>query len=212
MSITDEIERLKQLHQSGALTDAEFVTAKASVLARDRPGAPAPNAAPSRSKSNFLDPEANMKSVGTLIIVLLVGGGVGWYFMRQTLGHKQTDRAVATILKQPMELRDAIENLPASSWKGIPLPITYDGTLNVELEVVRGNSIDVYVLDSEDIDAFKAGERFHHYPAFEATKTKTYKRAGRLKSGGYILVLRDASLGILSASSSDIKVSARLAP
>ena len=42
--------------------------------------------------------------------------------------------------------------------------------------------------------------------------TLLYKRSGLLGEGVYYLVLRDASLGILSASSSDIKVSARLEP
>ena len=207
MSISDEIERLKQLHERGTLTDAEFASAKASVLARDR-GIDAP---PQR-RSKFFDPEANRKSLVSLLLVIVLGSVVGWYFIRQTLGHKETDRAVATILKQPMELRDAIENLPASSWKAVPLPVTYDGTLSIELEVVRGNPVDVYVLNGTNIESLKAGAQFQHYPTFEATKTKTYKRTGRLTSGAYYLVLRDASLGILSASSSDIKVSARLEP
>lgn len=36
MNIADEIKRLHELHQAGALTDAEFAQAKAKLLASDK--------------------------------------------------------------------------------------------------------------------------------------------------------------------------------
>jgi hypothetical protein len=50
------------------------------------------------------------------------------------------------------------------------------------------------------------------YGDFSATKTKTYNRSARLNQGIYYLVLRDTSLGILSAHASDISVKAELKP
>ncbi len=38
MNIADEIKRLHELHQSGALTDVEFVQAKAKLLGAGEPG------------------------------------------------------------------------------------------------------------------------------------------------------------------------------
>ena len=39
MGITDDLERLAELHRSGALTDAEFASAKARALGSRPPGA-----------------------------------------------------------------------------------------------------------------------------------------------------------------------------
>ena len=38
MGITDDLERLAELHRSGALTDAEFLSAKARALGATPPG------------------------------------------------------------------------------------------------------------------------------------------------------------------------------
>ncbi len=38
MSITDDLERIAELHRSGALSDAEFSSAKARVLGATSPG------------------------------------------------------------------------------------------------------------------------------------------------------------------------------
>ncbi len=40
MSVAEEIKRLHELHQAGALTDEEFAAAKARLLSSDIPGAP----------------------------------------------------------------------------------------------------------------------------------------------------------------------------
>jgi hypothetical protein len=50
------------------------------------------------------------------------------------------------------------------------------------------------------------------YSNFNAAKTKLYRRSARLGQGSYYLVLRDTSLGILSASASDISVKVQLNP
>ena len=46
MNVSDEIKRLHELHQAGALTDAEFELAKAKFLSgvvnRDKPSGPGP--------------------------------------------------------------------------------------------------------------------------------------------------------------------------
>lgn len=42
MNFLDQLERLKDLHSSGALTDAEFAAAKAKLLAAEAPARPSP--------------------------------------------------------------------------------------------------------------------------------------------------------------------------
>ncbi|MBR7745131.1 PspC domain-containing protein [Undibacterium baiyunense] len=56
MNIADEIDRLHKLHQSGALTDAEFAQAKEKLLA----GLNAGNAETSASNSNAENPFAQL--------------------------------------------------------------------------------------------------------------------------------------------------------
>ncbi len=49
MNISDEIKRLHELHQAGALSDAEFAQAKAKLLAGvslDKPGSASPDPTP----------------------------------------------------------------------------------------------------------------------------------------------------------------------
>jgi hypothetical protein len=139
--------------------------------------------------------------------------GLGSYFlMRNTIGGKAADNLVKTAVRAPVELRDEIVNVPANSWQGIPIHLPYDGTLQLEIAVVNGNEIDVYVMEQSQVSLLKAEEKFRHFPAFEARKTRVLRRGGRLGAGVYYIVLYDDTGGIISASTSDIKVKATLEP
>jgi len=118
--------------------------------------------------------------------------------------------AVASL--RPVDLRDEVQNLPANSLKLIPLTLPYTGNLQIEAQILRGNPLDIRLIDPGEVESIKARKPFRQYPGFEAEKTATYKRAGRLQSGTYMLVLIDRSLGIISASTSDVRVKARLVP
>ena len=96
--------------------------------------------------------------------------------------------------------------------KGIPLSLPYSGTLTVEATVVKGNEVDVYVVKPDQLESIKAKKQFTHLQGFEAQKTKNYRRSGRLLKGNYYFVVIDTTLGILSASASDIQIHARLEP
>jgi hypothetical protein len=164
------------------------------------------------NKAGFLDPKSNVKAlVRILIIVAVLIGGI-WVFLRFTAGKKVADVTTATILRQPIELKDSIESIKASSWKGFPVSLPYAGTLLVELNVRNGNAIDVFVMGRDEIENFKSKKPFNHVPEFEAQKTKTYRRSARLAAGAYYVVMVDKTLGLLSASSSDVQVHAKLEP
>jgi hypothetical protein len=92
------------------------------------------------------------------------------------------------------------------------LSLTFSGTLNLSVDVVRGNPVDIFLIDQSEFENYQNHKQFNHYTNFTADKTKVYKRSARLAEGTYYLVLRDNTLGILSASSSDVKVMARLEP
>jgi hypothetical protein len=60
----------------------------------------------------------------------------------------------------------------------------------------------------------KKGEwgKIRTYNDFNATKARTFHRTSQLGPGTYCLVLRDTSLGILSAHASDVSVKTILTP
>ena len=69
MNIADEIQKLSDLHRSGALSDAEFETAKAKLLT----GPPAPPA-PNPSAVSVMSPEAALKQWGLFLHLSLLAG------------------------------------------------------------------------------------------------------------------------------------------
>lgn len=101
-----------------------------------------------------------------------------------------------------------------SPYDNVPLNVPYTGSVDIGLEVLRGNPVDVFVAASTELDAIKKGDwnNVNVYADFNALKSKTYRRTGQLGQGSYYLVIRDTSFGILSASASDISVKVRLSP
>jgi hypothetical protein len=200
MSLPEDLQGLQNLHEKGKLTDKEFTDAKAAVLKKYEQPAPA-----SRSLSSLIRPRT-----AVLLTILLLLVGLIWY----NAGTKRTTQMIAAAVHAPLTLQDEIENLPAASWKALPLNLPYSGTLNVNLEVVRGNPIDVFLTTTDQLEAMKKEQwnQVRVYADFSASKTKTYRRSGQLSQGSYYLVLRDTSLGILSSSASDISVKVQLNP
>jgi len=73
MNIADEIQKLSDLHRSGALSDAEFETAKAKLLT----GSPAPptiSPAPGSYAAPMASPEAALKQWGLFLHLSLLAG------------------------------------------------------------------------------------------------------------------------------------------
>ena len=200
MGLSDELTTLQDLHEKGRLTDQEFAAAKAATLQKHG-GLPAAGAASSGFRWSRL--------VWALVLLAIT-----WVFLRQWLGNKATNQIVATVTHSSMEVKNEVENLPASSWKAVALNLPYSGEIDVKLEVVSGNPVDVFVTTPDQLDAMKKAQwnQVRVYPDFNATQTKAYRRSARLGQGVYYLVLRDTSLGILSSSASDISVKVQLNP
>jgi hypothetical protein len=191
MGVADDLKTLQDLHDKGKLTDAEFAAAKASILS----GKPKPKV-----------------RAGFIILLLVFLALIGWHWYANQ-GSPQT-ATIATVLHVPMQLKDEIENVPAHSFRAIPFSVPYLGNLTVTVSVVHGNPMDVFVTGTDqfaNLQALKWSE-VRTYGDFDASKTQTYERTSQLPIGSYYLVLRDTSLGILSASASDISVKMRLAP
>jgi hypothetical protein len=151
---------------------------------------------------------------GTAIFGVLVALFFAWYIVRAIIGTQNTNQAIATIVHAPITLKNEVQNLPANSWRAVSLNLPYSGAVNVSLEVVRGNPVDVFLVNANQLETIKK-EDWHNVQVvgdFNALKAKLYRRDVQLTQGGYYLVLRDTSLGILSASASDISVKVELNP
>ena len=209
MSVAEELEKLHQLHSSGALSDAEFESAKARVLGAS--SEPAATAAPPTAPQPV--PKTKTPRWVTWVVVLAIIFGGGWFLLRQTVGEQAANKVAATIVHAPISLHDGVENLPASSWKALGLVLPYAGNLAVTVQVTTGNPVDVLVVDEQNLQLLQAkAQQFQQFSAFQAMEARAYQRSARLDRGTYYLVLRDRSLGILSARSSDISVMVRLEP
>jgi hypothetical protein len=199
MGIADELSTLQALHEKGKLTDQEYADAKAAVLKKPEP------VSASRRLGRFIGSRAV-----PLLVVLLLFIGFIWY----RAGTRNTGQMIATAVHAPITLKDEVQNIPASSWKAVALNLPYGGTVDINLQVVRGNPIDVFLTTPDQLETMKK-EQWNNvrvYTDFNAVKTKTYLRTGQLGQGSYYLVLRDTSLGILSSSASDISVKVQLNP
>jgi hypothetical protein len=126
-----------------------------------------------------------------------------------------TERALKNtvfIPHPPMVMIDAREKLKIGAWKIMPLNLTLSGTLNVIMNVVHGNAVDLYVIPASELMNVKNEKAFSSVEQLKALKMKKYNRSAALSMGDYFLVLHDSSLGLFSAESSDIEISAQFTP
>jgi hypothetical protein len=176
----------------------------AAAVAPARIATPVPTTTNSRTGHTIA-----MRLIGVLLFLFVV-----WQVIRINYGSNGANQALAVAVHAPITLKDEVENLPASSWKAVPLSLPYSGSINVSLQVVRGNPVDVFLTGADQLETIKKEEwnNVQVYTDFNALKTTTYRRDEQLGQGGYYLVIRDTSLGILSASASDISMKIQLKP
>lgn len=219
MSLSDELAKLDELHQSGALTPEEYRQAKAKLLEGSSPEdytlTPAPTLSSTKlANSESAKPKRSNSSPVRLMFMVGLLAVLVWIVMRKATPKEVAANpllsAVASL--QPIDLRDEIQNLPANSIKWVPLTLPYSGTLHLEVRVIRGNPLEIHLVNPSEIESIKARKPYHSYTGFDAESTATYQRELRIQSGTYMLVFLDPSLGILSASASDVQVKARLLP
>jgi hypothetical protein len=201
MAITEDLKTLQELHDKRELTDVEYSAAKAAALKKE----PQPQQTTAFKAG---------RSIGKMILPLLMLLASLLAFVWYHAGTKETGKMLATAVHAPIQLVSEVENVPASSWKAVSFAPTYAGTVAIAIRVVRGNPMDVFVANENQLDLIKSGawQKVLVYSEFNAQKTQQYERSGQLQPGTYFLVLRDTSLGILSSSASDISINVQLKP
>jgi hypothetical protein len=166
----------------------------------------------SDESSKMFNVGANTKAAKRIAIIVVSFGLLVWLGIRFTAGEKVANQAAAIVLQRPIEIKNTIENLKASSIKTFSFKVPYSGNLHMEASVLKGNDISLYLVSAEQVDQVLAKKQFKHFEQFAAEKTKNYKREARLQSGEYAFVTYDRTLGILSKASSDIKIIIDLKP
>lgn len=188
----------KELREKGKLTDEEFSDGTAAT--------PNKEAAPNGPQ---VKTGLTTWRVRALLGISLVFLGSIWYNTR-TGNSSQS----LTTVHAPVTLTDEVEHLPAPAWKAIPLSLPYGGTVRIDIQVVGGDPIDVFLTEPDQIDTLEKMQwnKVRAYGDFSATRTKAYSRTGYLAERGYYLVVRDMSIGIPSSPATDISVLVRLNP
>lgn len=166
----------------------------------------------SKAQSKILDPKANLKALFGIAALLVVLGVGFWIYLRFKIGSQRANAVAAIVTRQPIEIRNSVENVRANSTAWLPISTPYAGVLNVELSVVQGNGMDVYLVPTSELENVKAGRQFHFIQGFDAQQSRVYHRAMRIAGGSYYFVMRDKTLGILSSGSSDVKLHIRFEP
>jgi hypothetical protein len=166
----------------------------------------------SPTSNDLLDPKKNVRALTRIIVLIVILLGGAWLLLRYTLGQRAANTAVAVITHQPLDLRNSIENVQANSVQWIGFRTPYTGTLIIEAAVMKGNDLDVFVVPASQVDKIRQKQQFSSFTEFSAEKTHTYRRSARLAAGDYALILRDKTLGVLSARSTDVKTHIRLEP
>ena len=199
MGLAEDLKALQELREKGELTKPAYAAARDAGVKKH-----------AASTTNHTSGSRMHPRTVVLLVILLSLLALIWY----NAGTIRTTQIFATAVHAPITLQDEVQNLPASSWKALALNLPYSGTLSVNLEVVRGNPIDVFLTTSDQLETMKKDQwnQVRVYTDFNASKTKTYRRSGPLSQGNYYLVLRDTSLGILSLSASDISINVQLNP
>jgi hypothetical protein len=201
MGLAEDLKALQELRDKGELSESAYAAARDAAVGK---AGPQPVAA-AKTKPLLSTPT----KIFLGIVILLVGFGI---FIN--IYEKGRTGQSVNLLHQSLTVTDEVENVPAASWKAIKYNFPSGGKLDITVQVVNGNPVDVFLTPADQMDTMKKIEwgNLKTYGDFNASKTMTYRRTAQLGPGSYYLVLRDTSLGILSARASDVSVKAILTP
>ena len=80
---------------------------------------------------------------------------------------------------------------PIGSRKEIPLTVPYDGQLTAVMQVQRGETLAVRLIDQQQYGNYVSGRDYRSQPEFDATYVREYKKTGPVSAGNYYLVIFD---------------------
>jgi len=204
MGLAEDLKALQELRDKGELSESAYTAARdAAIGKQSREQQPQPTV---QTKKPLLSTPVKVIIV---IFVLFVGLNIVARMSRDAQRQSSSN-----FFHTPVTITDEVENVPAASWKALNYNFPSGGKLDITVRVVNGNPIDVFLTPADQIDAMNKREwgSVKTYGDFNATKTREYHRTSQMGPGSYYLVLRDTSLGVLSAHASDVSVKTVLTP
>jgi hypothetical protein len=204
MGLAEDLKVLQELRDKGELSESAYATARDAAIGKQ---SPVQQPLPAANVKKPLLSTPTRVFLGAIILL------VGFSFFIVIYENARTGQSV-NLLHQSLTVTDEIQNVPAASWKSINYNFPSGGKLDISIRVVNGNPIDIFLIPADQMDTVKKSGwgNVKTYGDFSATKTMTYHRTAQLGPGSYCLVLRDTSLGILSARASDVSVKTILTP
>ena|SRR2546425_4753506 len=203
MGIAEDLKALQELRDKGELSESAYAAARDATIGKQSQGQPQPT---TQTKKPLIGTPVKVIIV---IVVLFVGLNIV-----ARISQNAQNQSSNNFFHTPQTVTDEIENIPATSWKAINYGLPQGGKLDITVQVVNGNPIDVFLIPADQLETMKKAEwgNVKTYSNFNATKTRTYHRTEFVGPGNYYLVLRDTSLGVLSARASDVSVKTILTP
>lgn len=203
MGLAEDLKALQELRDKGELSESAYTAARDAAISKQ-----------GQSSAAAKNPIISKPTKVFLAVIILLVGFVVLMWINESAKHPQAQGSSSfqTFLHQPQTITDEVENVPAASWKAINYNLPAGGKLDITAHVVNGNPIDIFLTPADQLDALKQRRRVKTYGDFNATKTREYHRTAQLGPGSYYLVLRDTSLGILSANATDVSVKTILTP
>lgn len=181
--------------------------------------APIADAATVCRQCNHVAGESRRHDRGGMRRWLTVAAGIAALFVMvlfasAMLTNGATPGAKAAAPLPAVTLTNVVETLPANSWKAIPVLLPHQGRVRVDVEVMRGNAMNVFLVSGDELRAFQADDARAPLPSngFEAIQAKAFEREGQLASGQYYVLLQDASTPPGGASPSDVAVQVQVRP
>ncbi len=205
MGLAEDLKALQELRDKGELSESAYAAARDAAIGKQSQGQQPQPTTP--TKKPLIGTPVKVLIV---IVVLFVGINI----VARISQNAQNQSSSSTFFHTPLTITDEIENVPAASWKALNYNFPSGGKLDITVRVVNGNPIDVFLTPADQMDAMNKREwgSVKTYGDFNATKTREYHRTSQMGPGSYYLVLRDTSLGVLSAHASDVAVKTILTP
>ena len=202
MGLAEDLKALQELREKGELSESAYTTARDAAIGKQ-----------SQVQSSTSAAKKPLISTPIKVIVALAVLYVGVNILYRITQTAQ-NQASSNFLHTPQTITDEVENVPAASWKAINYGLPQGGKLDITVNVANGNPIDIFLTSADQLDAMNKGDwrNVKAYANFNATKARTYHRTEFVGPGNYCLVLRDTSLGVLSARASDVSVKTVLTP
>ena len=118
MGIPEELKSLEEMNTKGTLTNEEFAAAKAAAISKYG------QSASTQPASKTPEPPEKKSTAGRvpLFVFILVVLGV-WYAAQHNVSGTTTSAALKAAARMPVDLTNEVENLPASSWRAVPIQL-----------------------------------------------------------------------------------------